>query len=427
MKSVNWPTRPASGSTRSDSANPRGSLSVNQVFGVLRAPHAILFGNGQRHALGEVAARIGKLALVCTDARFAASHPMAAILEDLERHGVTYLVFDGTQAELPAAGIGDCVRASDGFAPDMVIGVGGGSCMDMAKLVSLTLTHGGPLDRFYGEYKVPGPIIPVIAIPTTAGTGSEVTPVAVLADDARDLKVGISSPYLIPHTAICDPELTLSCPAGLTALSGADALTHAVEAFTAISHPRSPELSQRKVFVGKNVLSDQNALTAIRAIFAFLPRAVADGSDLEARSMVMLGSLSAGLAFGVAGTAAAHAIQYPVGALTHTAHGLGVASLLPYVMAFNASACRAELAEIGAAIGVSTEEDMAASVISRIRALCAGIGLPRTLAELGVPEDRLDWISEQSMQSARLINNNPRALTVDDVKAIVFNAYHGIS
>ncbi len=148
------------------------------------------------------------------------------------------------------------------------------------------------------------------------------TPVAVLGDSARELKVGISTPYLIPHTAICDPELTLTCPQRLTAFSGADALTHAIEAFAAIRHPADPLLSHQRVFVGRNAFSDQFALEAIRAIFAFLPRAVEDGTDLEARGMMMYGAVCAGLAFGAAGTAVAHAIRYPVGALTHTPYGV---------------------------------------------------------------------------------------------------------
>jgi len=400
---------------------------MNELFGVTRAPHAIIFGDGQRHALGQVLARMGKRALVCTDSRFATSAPMNAIRADLKKHGISFIIFDGTQAELPAAGIEECVKFCGAFEPDVIVGVGGGSCMDMAKLVSLWLTHGHSLERFYGEFKVPGPIIPVVALPTTAGTGSEVTPVAVLADNARDLKVGISSPYLIPHTAICDPELTLSCPPGLTALSGADALTHAIEAFTAISHARTPDLALQRVFVGKNLFSDQHALTAIRAIFNFLPRAMANGNDSEARSMLMYGSVSAGLAFGVAGTAAAHAIQYPVGALTHTAHGLGVAALLPYVMAFNTPCCLKEITEIGEVIGVERggHEQMAAETIHRIRELCARIQIPRTLKDLGLQEEKLDWVAEQSMLSARLINNNPRKLEMPEVKQIVSNAYYG--
>ncbi|WP_076999929.1 iron-containing alcohol dehydrogenase [Variovorax sp. KK3] len=401
---------------------------MTSQFGVMRAPQSIVFGNGQRRALGQAVARLGKRTLVCTDQRFAASTEMAEMLADLAACGVEARLFSGTLAELPASSIDECVESCGNFRPDVVVGVGGGSCMDMAKLVSLLLTHGGPLDRFYGEFKVPGPIIPVVAIPTTAGTGSEATPVAVLGDSKRDLKVGISSPYLIPHTAICDAELTLTCPPGLTALSGADALTHAIEAYTAVRHPVSAGLSQERVFVGKNLFSDQHALAAIKAIFEYLPRAMADGSDLEARGMLMFASLSAGLAFGTAGTAAAHAIQYPVGALTHTAHGLGVACLLPYVMAYNAGAVTPELAAIGTAIGCKGDDpvELAMGAIRRTRSLCEDIGIPRTLADLGLPEEKLGWVSEQSMLSARLINNNPRKLGVDDVAHIVRNAHAGV-
>lgn len=400
---------------------------MNNFFGITRSPNSIIFGEGQRRALGGVAARIGQRALVCTDRRLSESDVMQELVGDLRAKGLAVQVFDGTQAELPSDGIDECVAAYRDFAPDVVIGIGGGSCLDMAKLVALALSHGMPLDRFYGELKVPGPTLPVIAVPTTAGTGSEVTPVAVLADSARDLKVGISSPYLIPHTAICDPELTITCPPGLTALSGADALTHAIEAYTAVRNAPDAALSQQRVFVGKNLLSDQHALAAIKAIFNYLPRAVENGADREARSMVMFGSLAAGLAFGTAGTAAAHAIQYPVGALTHTAHGLGVATLLPYVMRFNADACAADFAQIAGAIGGSTQDpaDATEYVIRRTRELFASIGIPHTLADLGVPADRLAWITEQSMLAARLINNSPKPLTAAAVGSLVEAAYTG--
>ncbi len=148
--------------------------------------------------------------------------------------------------------------------------------MDMAKVVAVLLTHGGDLRQYYGEFAVPGPVLPVIAVPTTAGTGSEVTPVAVVSDSERGAKVGIATPYLIPAAAICDPELTFTCPPALTACSGADALTHAVEAFTTLARPIDPMLTQNHVFVGKNVLSDQFARLAISNIWASLPsRAIA--------------------------------------------------------------------------------------------------------------------------------------------------------
>ncbi|MCY1193086.1 Long-chain-alcohol dehydrogenase 1 [compost metagenome] len=400
---------------------------MTDLFGIMRTPRAVLFGNGQRHALGRVAAALGRRALICTDERFAGTPEMAGLLAALESAGVRVQVFDRTQPDLPVEGVYECVAAHRAFQPDTIVGLGGGSCLDMAKLVSLLLAHGGEAADYYGEYKVPGPTIPVIALPTTSGTGSEVTPVAVLADSARDLKVGVSSPHLIPHTAICDPELTLTCPRGLTAIAGADALTHAIEALTAVRRSPDPDIAQTRVFVGKNAFSDQQALIAIRALASYLPRAVEDGSDLHARGQVMAAALAAGLAFGVAGTAAAHAIQYPIGALTHTAHGAGVATLMPYVMDFNAPACAADYADISRAMG-DTETDpgrLAANAPRHVYELFARIGIPATLEGLGVRADQLDWIAGQSLLAARLVTNNPRPLDQAGIAAIVAAAHAG--
>ncbi|GAA4321089.1 iron-containing alcohol dehydrogenase [Pigmentiphaga soli] len=396
-------------------------------FGVTRSPRLILFGHGQRFALGRTAVALGRRALLCTDPRFGAAPELGALVDNLREAGVEARVYDGTEAELPAAGIHACVDAMRGFDPEVVVGVGGGSCMDMAKLVSLLLAHDGPLDRYYGELNVPGPVRPVIALPTTSGTGSEVTPVAVLADDARDLKVGVSTPYLIPHAAICDPDLTTSCPPRLTAYSAADALTHAIESFTAVRREPTAALAGERVFVGKNALSDAYALSAIGAIARWLPRALADGADGQARAGLMLGALHAGLAFGAAGTAAAHAIQYPVGALTHTAHAVGVAQLMPYVMAYNRPACTDEFAQIARAMNVAGDdpERLADAAIDAVAALLDGAGVPRTLAELGLPQDRIGWVAAQSMLAARLVTNNPRPLDERTMHAIVAAAFRG--
>ncbi|HEN8731803.1 TPA: iron-containing alcohol dehydrogenase [Pseudomonas putida] len=401
---------------------------MNNEFGLTRSPKEIVFGDGQRFALGAITAKIGKRALICTDERLASSPVMTELLENLASHGVECSVFGGTLAELPSDSIEACVTEYKDLNPEVVIGVGGGSCLDMAKLVALLLTFRGSLDEYYGELKVPGPLIPVIAMPTTAGTGSEVTPVAVLADKKRDLKVGISSPYLIPHTAICDPELTATCPPGLTAISGADALTHAIEAFTAVRNPVNSDLSQSRVFVGKNLLSDQYALSAIRTVFSYLPRAVINGADREARSKLMEASLLAGMAFGVAGTAAAHALQYPVGALTQTAHGLGVAALLPYVMRFNAEVAPESYLAIAEALDIkgATDKETVDQLVEMTRALFKTIKIPRTIAELGIKESQLDWIAEQSLLAARLVNNNPRKLDFQSMRELVGQAFHGL-
>ncbi|RDJ05764.1 iron-containing alcohol dehydrogenase [Rhizobium grahamii] len=399
------------------------------LFAAIRLPQEILFGKGQRHALPHIAERLGKRALLCTDERFAGTAVFADIVKTLEAASIAVLIHDGVQPDVPSETVSVCVEEARTFHPDMVIGIGGGSCLDMAKCAALLLSHGGQLKDYYGEYKVPGPTLPIIAVPTTAGTGSEVTPVAVISDSERTLKVGISSPYLIATTAICDPELTMTCPPGLTAVAGADALTHAIEAFTAARRGNDPLLAQKHVFIGKSALTDHFALLAIKLLGRSLEKACKDGSDEDARADVMMGALAAGCAFGTAGTAAAHAIQYPAGALTHTAHGLGVATMMPYVMNYNRSASAAEMAEIGTALGLDNangdEEELAVAAIEEIRRLFAAIGITRTLADLGLAADKLDWTAEQAFGIDRLIKNNPRPFDLDAMKRLVRAAYDG--
>ncbi|MFQ3787774.1 iron-containing alcohol dehydrogenase [Halomonas sp. A29] len=390
-------------------------------FGTLRSPREIIFGSGQREALGLVAKRLGQRALVVTDKRLAADPNFHTMMADLEYNGLAVRIESGTLPEVPVETAVSAAEAALDHAPDIVIAVGGGSCLDMAKCVALLLTHGGRPQDYYGELKVPGPILPLIAIPTTAGTGSEVTPVAVLSDSERTLKVGISSPYLIPTVAICDPELTLTCPSALTAIAGADALTHAVEAFTATHRTVTPGLTQERVFIGKNALSDQFALTAISLLWQGLENVCTAGDNLAARAQVMQGATFAGLAFGVAGTAAAHAIQYPVGALTQTAHGAGVACLMPWVMQWNRSVIGAELEQMAASMGLTD----GAAVIPAIAALFARIGIPPTLATLGLDKERLDWVAEQACGIERLIQNNPRPLDRSGIRKLLDAAFSG--
>ncbi len=391
------------------------------LFGTLRAPRELLFGSGQRHALGSIAARLGQRALIVTDARLSADADFLALVRQLEDVGIAVMIDSSTLPDVPVNSAAKSAEGARNFAPDLVIGIGGGSCLDMAKCVALLLMHGGRPQDYYGEHTVPGPVMPLIAIPTTAGTGSEVTPVAVLSDAERSLKVGISSPYLIPTVSICDPDLTLTCPPALTAIAGADALTHALEAFTAIRREPVPGIAQQRVFVGKNEISDHFALRAISLLWQGLEAACKDGADQAAREKVMLGATLAGLAFGVAGTAAAHAIQYPVGALTHTAHGLGVACLMPYVMTWNAPAIQNELGSIAESAGLDGSDDVIPALIS----LFAQIGIPSTLRELGLEESRTDWVAEQSIGIARLIQNNPRPLNLADMQTLITAAYHG--
>lgn len=399
------------------------------LFAALRLPREILFGKGQRHALPDVAGKLGKRALICTDERFAGTEMFARSVEGLRAASIEVLVYDQILPDVPRDSVAVCVEAARAFAPDMVIGIGGGSCLDMAKCAALLLTHGGVLQDYYGEFRIPGPVMPVIAVPTTAGTGSEVTPVAVISDPEKTLKVGISSPYLIAAAAICDPELTMTCPRGLTAIAGADALTHAIEAFTAARRGTGADLAQQHVFIGKSDLTDHFALLAIKLLGRGLERACTDGSDEDARADVMMGALAAGCAFGTAGTAAAHAVQYPVGALTHTPHGLGVATMLPYVMTYNRAVVAEQIAEVGAALGVDgagrSVEAMADATIAEISRLFAAIGITPTLAALGLPADKVDWTAEQALGIGRLVKNNPRSLDLAAMRRLVQAAYDG--
>jgi alcohol dehydrogenase class IV len=398
------------------------------MLAVLRGPRQVLFGTGQRHALGTVTAALGSRALVCTDARFGDTREFAELVQLLETAGVQVTAFTEVLPDVPVHQVAQCAELAARTDPDVIVGMGGGSCLDLAKAVAVVLTHGGEPSDYYGELRVPGPVLPVVALPTTAGTGSEVTPVAVLTDPERVSKVGISSPHLIPHTAVCDPELTLGCPPALTASAGADALSHAIEAFTAVRRPVTAELATERVFVGKNELTDLYALLGVRLIAGSLHRAWSIPGDTAAREAMMLGATAGGFALGTAGTAAAHAIQYPVGALTHTPHGVGVGTLLPYVMEFNRPARIPELAAIGLAMGAPSDaspDDLADEAIDRVAALLASVGIPTTLAELGLPLERLRWTAEQAMGAERLIANNPRPLDVDVLEHIIRGAHSG--
>lgn len=399
------------------------------MFGALRLPHTILFGSGQRHVIGAAAARIGARTLVCTDARLAQLPVLADLLADLAAHGVEARVYDGTIPDLPIESIQDCVSGIGDFKPDSIIGIGGGSCIDMAKVVSVLLTHGGEVSAYYGEFAVPGPVLPLIAVPTTAGTGSEVTPVAVILDSGRGSKIGIASPYIIPHMAVCDPELTMTCPNGLTACSGADALAHAVEGFTSKTRPAEPLLTEQHVFIGKNLLSDHFAKLAVANVFRYLARACADGSDVEAREGLMLASLAAGCAFGTSGTAAAHALQYPVGNITHTSHGDGVGTLLPYVMQFNRSANPEAFAELAEVVGLGHTsmgvEARSQLFIDEVAKLFAEIGIPRSLEALGLGADHQQDVAAGALKAERLVKNNPRPLDLAAMMNITQAAFSG--
>jgi alcohol dehydrogenase len=389
-------------------------------LGQLRTPGTVRFGVGAIASLGNLAASLGDRVTICTDPYLASGPQVAEATRLLRAAGLHVDVLDAAVAELPGDTVANAVTIARSQRPDCLIGLGGGSSLDLAKLVSLGLRYDGPPNLYYGENQIPGPVLPIIGVPTTAGTGSEVTPVAVLFDDSLGIKVGISSRHLIPRGAICDPELTLGAPAHVTAHAGIDALAHAIEAYTANLRHDWTTLDAR-VFVGKNSLSDTFALSAVRHIAPFLTRAIND--DLEARTHVLNGSLRAALAFGTAGTAAAHALQYPLGARTNTPHGLGVGLLLPYVMQFNRDSRQAEFEKIAEAMGC--EEASADAAIATVSTLTRQIRLPNTLADIGVAFDELESLAKDALTIDRLVSNNPRELTLPGAVSILEAAWFG--
>ena len=301
-----------------------------------------------------------------------------------------------------AAGL-ELARSSDTQA---LVALGGGSAIDVAKGIALLLANGGS----YADYQWGGrPITrrswPLLAVPTTAGTGSEVSKVAVIVDPDNPFKKGVLSPLMFPHVAIADPELTRSLPPRLTAATGMDAFIHALEAY----------LGRRA-----NPYTDQMALAALRAAWLALPRATADGDDMEARQAMMLAALWGGTAMDHAGLGLIHALSGPLTSRLHLHHGLANALILPYAMRFNLPAVASERREgLNSLFDLSAGAD-AASLVERLAQFVRGLGLPTGLPELAVPLDNVDWeaIAEETTRMV-LIQNNPRPASAADCREIL--------
>lgn len=394
---------------------------------VLRVPDHVHVGRGARASIAPSVARLGGRAVIVADPFLVGSAPLTELLAELDERGVATCVYSQVVPELPVDGVVAAANAVRDHDPDVVVGFGGGSALDLAKLVALLLRHPEPLSQYYGENAVPGPVVPIVAVPTTAGTGSEVTPVAVVSDPDRELKVGVSDAAIVPRVAVVDPELTVGAPPSVTAYSGIDALVHATEAHTA--GVREPDWSAPlPIFVGRGALTSRIALEAVAAIGGSLPRAVADGGDLAARERMAYGSMLAGMAFGTAGTHLSHALQYPIGAITKTPHGLGTGLMLPYVLQACLPATVPQLVEIGDALGLpatGSDEARAQAAVDRIAAIVAGIGIPVSVADIGVEREQIPRIAELAAGVSRLAGNAAVPGDVTLLTAILDAAFAG--
>ena len=337
--------------------------------------------------------------------------PVRAALEDQDLSAV---LFDQVREDPPEAVILAAAELGRGKEVDGVIAVGGGSSMDVAKVVAALLGGEQPLAELYGVGMVSGDRLPLVLVPTTAGTGSEVTPVAVVTT-GETTKAGISSPVLLPDVAVLDADLTLGLPPAVTAMTGVDAMVHAIEAYTS-RHQKNP-------------ISDHLARQALELLARNIRTAVHSGQDREARENMLLGACLAGQSFANAPVAAVHALAYPLGGHYHIPHGLSNSLVLPQVLEFNAPEALglySELAEL--VIGEplqGSDEARTAALIAALRQLIDDVSLPATLALAGVDESDLEMLAEDAMLQQRLLVNNPRDVNYDDALAIYRAAYQG--
>lgn len=340
------------------------------------APQRTKFGSGVVAEIGEEVRRLGGArVLVVTDPGLVESGIAERLVGIAGKRAELVEVFDGVVANPMDE---DCARgatlASD-MKADLIIGLGGGSSMDTAKAIAVIITHGGQPSDYFGADTLRKPIAPLVCVPTTAGTGSEVTPFAVITDSKTRVKMNILDPGVVPTSSFIDPELTVSMPAGLTASTGMDALTHAVEAYTC-------KLA--------NPLTDALALKAVRIIAGSLRRAVANGSDLEARKEMALGSLIAGFAFGNADVGGVHCMAEAIGGFYDTPHGVANSVFLPLVTEFNVPSDPRKHAHVAVALGVDTTDmddaEASAAGVAAVRQLAADLHIPKFSELKGVKE-----------------------------------------
>lgn len=382
-------------------------MTLPQPFTITQ-PTQIQFGAGLIRSLPDIIKQAGGTKpLLVLDPGLISAGLDTNIRTPLDKAGIDYQVYDKIDPEpgLRLADNGTLLAKEHGC--DCVIGVGGGSAMDVAKAISILLTNGGKAVDYLGLGKINKPGVPKIMVPTSAGTGAEVTFTAVFINEETGSKAGMNGDPLYPDVALLDPELTLSLPPHITATTGIDALTHALEAYTSVqAHP----------------ISEMYSLQAIELISDNIRSAYADGRNMEARSNMLLGSLLGGKALAIAGVGLVHAMAYPLGGMFGIPHGLANAVLLPYVTEYNLIGNlqkHALLAEIlGQDISGLSLRDAAIVLVEELHFLNQDLNIPSSLRELNIPEDKLPEMAEIALTVARPVENNPRQPTKEDIIAI---------
>lgn len=371
----------------------------------------ITFGRGAAEKLPDILAGHGlKKVMIVYDGGVKAAGIAEKIVAQVEKAGVDFVIFDGvipnpTNEVVEGAALQAKEAGVQGF-----VAVGGGSSIDLAKAVNVLMTNPGHIGEYGGMNMVKNPCLPLIAIPTTAGTSSEITNVSALIDTEKVIKYVVIDNKITASDVIADPEFTKTMPVSVTAATGMDAITHAVESY--ISNMASP-------------LTEYNSLAGLRILYNNLPKAVADGSDMEAREQMMLGCIITGFAFSNANLGFVHAIAHTLSAHFGLAHGMANASVLPYVMAYNAEACPEKMVELAKAIDLPVSGDIEKDkylLADALKALCVKLGI-RTLKEQNVPEEAFDRLADDVLREPVLGFNPRQGVTKADVIAILKKAY----
>ncbi|AYG64123.1 iron-containing alcohol dehydrogenase [Rhizobium jaguaris] len=376
---------------------------------IFNTTKSIQFGTGIVAKLGDIArSTIGTRVLLVTDPGMMKTRIVERTVKILSAAGVEVLLFEKVKADPPEEVIycaTEMARSSDVAG---VIGLGGGSSLDVAKLVAVLANGGQELNALYGVGNAMGPRLPLILIPTTAGTGSEVTPISIVTTGTSE-KMGVVSPILLPDVALLDPELTYDLPSSVTASTGIDAMVHAIEAFASTNANNNP-------------ISRSLAIQALKLLSGSLLDAVRDGKSEKARSDLLLGSMLAGQAFANSPVAAVHALAYPLGGHFHIPHGLSNALVLPHVLRFNAATAHEAYVDLVPhafpALAVLEGRERVAAFCDALGALSRDCGLPQTLREVDITQDQLPRLAKDAMKQTRLLVNNPRAVTEGDAFAI---------
>ena len=351
--------------------------------------------------------------MVVTDPGIVQLGLLDVALASLQDQQIPYEIYSQVVADPPESIVHEAVAQAKNIGANGVVGFGGGSSMDVAKLVALLVCSSQSLADVYGVGNATGERLPLIQVPTTAGTGSEVTPIAIVTT-GKSTKQGVVSPILLPDVALLDANLTVGLPSGVTAATGIDAMVHAIEAFTSVHK--------------KNPYSDMLAKEALHRLSTHILAATSQGDDVLVRSEMLYGAMLAGQAFANAPVAAVHALAYPLGGHYHISHGLSNSLVLPHVLRFNLSSALSHYAELAPILDKSLAEELdplvkASGLISAIETLIKQVGLPTQLRELGVEEDMLPMLAKDAMLQERLLMNNPRPMTYDDALAIYQAAF----